>query len=57
MLLHGGVQLLGQIIRYVRHPGLLLVGSAHAALVFIRLLVVLLLSVFAVTRGTLRDNI
>ncbi len=53
MLLHGGVQLLGQIIGYIRHPGLLLIGSAHAALVFIGLLVVLLLSVFAVTWRTL----
>lgn len=53
MLLHGGVQLLGQIIGYIRHPRLLLIGSAHAALVFIGLFVVLLLSVFAVTWRTL----
>ncbi len=49
MLLHCGVEFLGQIIGYIRHPWLLFIGSAHTAFVFIGLLVVLLLSVFAVT--------
>lgn len=53
MLLHGSVKLLGQVIGYIRHPWLLLIGSAHAALVFIGLLVVLLLCIFAVTRCSL----
>lgn len=53
VLLHGGIKLLGQIIGYIRHPRLLLIGTAQAALVFIGLLVVLLLSVFAVTWCTL----
>lgn len=55
MLLHGGVQLLRQIISYIWHPRLLLIGSAHAALVFIGLLVVLLLSVFTVTWCSLKN--
>lgn len=54
VLLHGGVKLLGQVIGYIRHPRLLLIGSAHAAFVFIGLLVVFLLSVFAVPRCTLQ---
>lgn len=54
MLLHCGVELLGQIIGYIRHPRLLLIGSAHTALVFIGLLVVLLLGIFAVAWRTLR---
>ena len=53
VLLHGGVKLLGQVIGYIRHPWLLLIGSAHAAFVFIGLLIVLLLCVFAVTRCSL----
>lgn len=54
MLLHGGIKLLGQIVSYIRHPRLLFIGSAHTALVFIGLLVVLLLGIFAVTWRTLR---
>lgn len=53
VLLHSCVKLLGQVIGYIRHPRLLLIGSAYAALIFIGLLVVFLLSVFAVTRCTL----
>lgn len=54
VLLHGGIKLLGQIVRYIRHSRLLLVRSTHAAFVFICLLVVFLLSIFAVTWDTLR---
>lgn len=55
VLLHRGVELLGQIVGYVRHPRLLFIGSAHAALVFIGLLVVLLLSVLAITLRPLQE--
>lgn len=57
MLLHGGVKLLGQIIGYIRHPRLLLIGSAHTAFVFIGLLIVLLLAIFAVTWRTLGGGV
>lgn len=53
VLLHGGVELLGQIISYIWHSRLLLIGSAHAALVFVGLLIVLFLCIFAVTWHTL----
>lgn len=56
MLLHGGIKLLGQVIGYIRHPRLLLIGSADAALVFVGFLVVLLLGVFAVPGGALREE-
>lgn len=53
VLLHGGIKLLGQVVGYIRHPRLLLIGSAHAALIFVGLLVVFLLSIFAVARYAL----
>lgn len=60
VLLQAGVKLLGQVIGYIRHPRLLLVGSADAALVFVGFFVVLLLGVFAVhgraLRGMERDE-
>lgn len=56
MLLHRGVQFLGKIIGYIRHPRLLLIGSTQAALIFIGLLVVLLLSIFAITLCTLQES-
>ena len=49
MLLHRGIELLGQIIGYIRHPRLFLIGSADAALVFVGLLVVLLFGILAVS--------
>lgn len=49
VFLQRGVELLGQVVGYIGHARLLLIGSAHAALVFIGLLVVLLLGVFAVS--------
>ena len=49
MLLHAGVELLGEVVGYVGHPGFLLVGSAQAAFVLACLLVVLLLGVLAIT--------
>ena len=53
MLLHRGVELLGQIVGYIRHPRLFLVGSADAALVFVGFLVVLLFGILAVSLGSL----
>lgn len=48
VFLHGGIEFLGKVIGYIRHPRLLLIGSAHAALILIGFLVVFLLGVFAV---------
>lgn len=53
MLLHRGVELLGQIIGYIRHPRLFLIGSADAALVFVGFLVILLFGILAVSVGSL----
>lgn len=53
MLLHCGVELLGQIVGYIRHPRLFLVGSADAALVFVGFLVVLLFGILAVSMCSL----
>lgn len=53
MLLHRGIELLGQIIGYIRHPRLLLIGSADAALVFVGFLVILLFGILAVSLGSL----
>jgi len=53
MFLHGGVELLGQVIGYIRHPRLFLIGSADAALVFVGFLVILLFAIFAVNLGPL----
>ena len=49
VLLQGGVELLGQVVGYIRHSGLLLVCPAQATLVLIGLLAVFLLAIFAVT--------
>ena len=46
---HGGVQFLGKVIGDVGHPGLLLIGSAQAALVLARLFIVLLFGILAVS--------
>lgn len=56
VFLQGGVELLGQVIGYIRHARLLLIGSAHAALVLIGLLAVLLLGVLRVPRRALRGR-
>lgn len=53
MLLHCGIELLGQIIGYIRHPRLFLIGSADAALVFVGFLVIFLLGILAVSMGSL----
>lgn len=53
MFLHGGIELLGQVIGYIRHPRLFLIGSADAALVFVGFLVILLFAIFAVNLGPL----
>lgn len=41
VLLHGSIQLLRQVVGNIGHAGLLLVGAANAAFVFVGLLVVL----------------
>lgn len=56
MFLHCGVELLGQIISYIRHPRLFLIGSADAALVFVGFLVILLFGILAVSVGSLEIN-
>lgn len=56
VLLHGCIQFLGQIICYVWHPWLFLICSAHAALVFVGLFVVLFLCVFAVPWCSLEER-
>lgn len=49
MFLHGGIQLLGQVVGHIGHAGLLLVGSANAAFVFVGFFIVLFLGILAVT--------
>lgn len=56
MFVKAGVELLGQVIGYIRHARLLLIGSAHTALVLIGLLAVLLLGVLRVPRRALRGR-
>lgn len=56
MLLHRGVELLGQIIGNIWHPRLFLIGSADAALVFVGFLVVLLFGILAVSMGSLKTD-
>lgn len=56
VLLHSCIELLGQIICYIWHPWLLLVSSAHAALVLISLLVVLLFGILAISLGALQKK-
>ena len=49
MLLHGGIEFLGKVIGNTGHPWFFLIGSAQAALVLARLLIVLLFGIFAVS--------
>ena len=56
VLLHGGIQLLRQVVGNIGHAGLLLVGAANAAFVFVGLLVVLFLRIFAVTLTALQPH-
>ena len=49
VLLHGGIQLLWEVVGYVGHAWLLLIAPTQAALVFASFLVVFLFSVFAVS--------
>lgn len=56
MLFHGRVELLGQVIGYIRHPRLLFAGSTDTALVFVGLLVVLLFGILAVSMRSLEIN-
>lgn len=56
VLLHGGIQLLGQVIGHVGHAGLLLIGAADAAFVLVSFLVILLLGILAVTLTALQQH-
>lgn len=56
VLLHRGIQLLGQVIGHVGHAGLLLVGSTDTAFVLIGFLVVLLLGILAVALAALKQH-
>lgn len=56
VLLHGGIQLLGQVVGNIGHAGLLLVGAANAAFVFVGFLVVLFLGILAVTLTALQSH-
>lgn len=49
MLLHSGIQLLGEVIGHIGHARLLLIATTQAALVFACLLIVLLFGIFAVS--------
>lgn len=49
VLLHSGIQLLGEIIGDIGHTRLLLIATTQAALVFTCLLVILLFGIFAVS--------
>lgn len=57
VLLHGGVELLRQVVGHVGHAGLLLVGSADAAFILVGFLVVLFLGILAVTLAALQQHI
>lgn len=54
VLLHRGVELLGQVVGHVGHAGLLLVGSTDAAFILVGFLIVLLLGVLAVALAALK---
>lgn len=54
MLLHGGIELLRQVIGHIGHAGLLLVSSADAALILVGFFVVLFLGVLAVALAPLQ---
>lgn len=56
MLLHGGIELLGQVVGDAGHGGLLLVGSAETALVLGGFLTVLLLGILAISLVPLSRN-
>lgn len=56
VLLHGGVELLGQVVGHVGHAGLLLVGSADAAFILVGFFVVLFLGILAVTLAALQQH-
>lgn len=55
MLLHGGVEFLGQVVGHIGHTGFLLVGPADTAFILVSFLVVLFLSILAVTLAALQQ--
>lgn len=56
MLLHSGIQFLGEVIGYIRHSRFFLVGSTDAALVFVSFLIILLFGILAVCMGSLKNR-
>lgn len=54
MLFHSGIEFLGKVIGYIRHPRLFLVGSTDAALVFVSFLIIFLFGILAVCMGSLK---
>lgn len=56
VLLHGGVELLGQVVGHVGHTRFLLVGSADTAFILVGFLVVLFLGILAVTLAALQQH-
>ena len=56
VLLHGGVEFLGQVVGHVGHAGLLLVGAADAAFILVGFLIVLFLGVLAVALAALQQD-
>lgn len=56
MLFQSGIEFLGEVIGYIRHPRLFLVGSTDAALVFVSFLIILLFGILAVCMGSLKKT-
>ena len=56
VLLHGGIELLGQVIGHVGHTGLLFVGPADAAFILVGFLIILFLGILAVTLAALQQH-
>ena len=56
VLLHAGVEFLREVIGHVGQAWLLLIGSAHTALILRSLLAVLFLGVLAVALRGLHEN-
>lgn len=54
MLFHSRVEFLREVIGYIRHPRLFLVGSTDAALVFVSFLIIFLFGILAVCMGSLK---
>lgn len=56
VFLHGGVELLGQVVGHVGHTRFLLIGPADTAFILVGFLVVLFLGILAVTLAALQQH-